>query len=128
MILHMKRKSMLEIIEETVKYYNEDPSRRAVSPFDGLRCEYIIPESGNRCAVGRYMINPYKFIGKLDGGVSDLITISDESLTQEDLVEEVRGHCWDFWGDLQGLHDRSLYWGSKGLTEIGTERFEQLKR
>ena len=47
----------LEILEETIAYYSEDPNRRSISE-DGDGCYYLHPENGNRCAVGRCLTRP----------------------------------------------------------------------
>lgn len=109
----MKRKTKLEIINETVEYYSADPSRRGTN---GSTCEYLTL-FGQMCAVGRCMINPK---GK-EGGVTELGTGF-----QLMLKKEYRGHSIDFWQDLQGFHDSSWYWDEKGLTRRGNAALQSL--
>jgi hypothetical protein len=114
-------KTKVEIINETVKYYSEDPSRRGFEP--GRGCVYLT-STGCMCAVGRCLIDPSKgFLGdvpsfcRVDGMPADLET---------ELKPEYRGHDLQFWGDLQRLHDYSFYWCETGLTELGTIFYKRL--
>jgi hypothetical protein len=42
------------------------------------------------------------------------------------LKEEYRGHCNEFWAELQVLHDVGTHWGYKGITGEGKEYVEYL--
>lgn len=127
----MEQKSKLQIIEETVKFYTENPSQRATDKHD--YCEYITTD-GRRCAVGRYMIDPSKFAGSSGGSVHYIANIEKRTnencpvFTQEDLIEEVRGHNWSFWAALQGFHDSPINWKLGELTEEGINHVERLKK
>lgn len=107
----------LEIIDETVKFYTEDPSRRAVENFS---CEYLTAD-GRMCAVGRCAENPEDIpYGSL--GFDDNVWATIEFKPQ------YQGHDERFWSDLQTFHDTSSFWESDGLSEDGKEHVEFLKK
>lgn len=127
----MKRKTKLEIIEETAAFYMEDPSRRAVRDTPGpwiISCSYHDTVTGKECAVGRCLIDSEAFeadfSGSIDGGGWTV---------QEDLdpyfKEEYRGHNDQFWGGLQAWHDCPRYWEKEGtgLTPEGEKFLAELK-
>ena len=105
------QKTIKEIVEETLAFYEEDPSRRAVA--ESGMCVYEA-DNGNRCAVGRCLL-PEVDAKDLEGGVLHLHRNSDpiHPLALDPLLkEEYRGHPAEFWKELQTLHDcRQAYWG-----------------
>jgi len=108
-----------QIINETVKYYSEDTSRRA---YRGSACFYFQKDSGNMCAVGRCANDPQG----LDGGKyirNILLEMSDEEVFKP----EYQGHTTEFWAKLQDFHDSQINWDEKGLISYGQERVLQLK-
>lgn len=102
----------LEILEDTVKYYSEDVSRRA-STTEG--CEYKTKD-GRMCAIGRLTKN--KKIYECAGDVSVI-----EHLLEEELI--ILG--FPFLNHLQLLHDKQLFWESNGLTKEGKEKYDNIK-
>lgn len=111
------KEQRLDFLNETVKYYSEDTSRRAVAD-DGY-CEYLIQETGNKCAIGRhiklqdYLNNKNKLEGSI---VEDYIVFAL-------LPEEVRRLGKEFLSRVQMFHDNKYYWNTdKGLTSKGEER------
>ena len=111
----------LEIIEETVKFYSEDTSRRALNE-DGSRCEYLTLD-GKKCAVGRCLDLDSEELLRLNGmgGVFNVY--------RKDLVfkKEYKGHSVDFWASLQLLHDSESNWTSKGLSGYGLKYLKELE-
>jgi hypothetical protein len=114
-LLRTNMKTRTEIIQETVDYYSEDVSRRAVT--DG-GCEYLTKD-GRSCAVGRCFteegLKEYKdcntiFIRQM------LFYFKDEYKIDDSI----------FWEDLQHLHDHSLYWCNSGLSKSGEKYVEKL--
>lgn len=98
-----------EIINDTISYYNEDTSRRALD--HGSSCVYRARD-GRNCAFGRYMKE-----GFLDYPICNDIATIEELLEEFELesvddllVEKVHGHNKDFWISLQGLHDKGANW------------------
>jgi hypothetical protein len=101
-------KTKLEIINETVAYYSEDPKRRAnVAGF----CHYLT-DDGRMCAVGRCLSDEGLKIAKDYRGRinSKLIAL---------LKEEYHIDNSEFWINLQNLHDSAENWDDNGLTAIG---------
>lgn len=112
----------LQIIEETVKYYSEDVSRRAIKP--GGRCEYLTSD-GKMCAVGRCMINPGT---NRDDDIGFIPSYSIIEVDQDKILKkEYRGHENEFWFDLQKLHDANSNWIDNGLSDAGQRYVEKLK-
>lgn len=115
----------LEIIEDTIKYYGENPlERRAVAPDDGT-CFYELGET--RCALGRYMLDAPRWANKMCGV---FVLANNHGFTDEDLIPEARGHSLTFWADIQSLHDVKRHWDLKsgGLTETGLLYVNSLKK
>lgn len=99
-----------EIIQETVAYYLEDPSRRALIGEDN-ECVYE-NDDGKMCAVGRCMIPTVrkKYINLAQVGVEELIIQNRAKSIDDVILEPYRGHPIDFWTDLQSLHDDQCFW------------------
>jgi hypothetical protein len=133
------RKTKLEIIDETVAYYSEDPWKKRA--FHGT-CMYIT-EDGKMCAVGRVLLEPETMPtnGNLDTLLCKLSWAGRfprtlpgdrnnymEGNLEDDMVkEEYAGHSKKFWQDMQNLHDRDGYWDKEGITEMGEKYVKSLK-
>jgi hypothetical protein len=130
----IKRKTKVEIINETVEYYSQDPENRRSVNSSGS-CFYF--NNSKKCAIGRCMLNPQEQEEK--GDVFDLIsidilefaeeevdTISNRAILDSLLKEEYRGHEILFWDGLQKLHDFGYNWSKEGLTEIGKSNVKLL--
>lgn len=109
-------KTKIEIIQETVAYYSEDPSRRGTDR-QGNFCAYLT-EEGNMCAVGRCMISPST---QMAGSIRTLSRDDAPVILEEELKPEYRGHVPSFWSNLQDLHDRRFHWTDTGLSKKGEE-------
>lgn len=116
----MNTLSMVEIIEETVKFYGEDVNRRCFfgdSPDYGCVYTNIY---GQHCAIGRCLTeealegDPDQHANANVGGVwKDMVSLD------RDLLPQYRGHSMKFWSRLQHLHDCPKFWNSRGITEEG---------
>lgn len=115
--LKSEPKSKLDIINETVAHYNSENRGTDQHGY----CEYFSEETGNACAVGRCMKNPKK---GYEGTFDDLVA---GNFKQTDLKPEYRGHCKEFWGDLQSLHDDESNWTKKGLAARAKKLVSELK-
>jgi len=107
-----------EIIDETVRYYSEDLSRRAY--VKGLGCQYLT-EDGRMCAVGRCLGNVEEIARHYNAGY--MVCNIFESVK---FKPQYRGLNVEFWNDLQSLHDPCAYWDG-GLTESGQEWVDAMK-
>ena len=125
----------LELLEDTVKYYSEDTSKRAVVKCTGgaTECMYTTA-NGQHCAVGRWLQPNYKNTDWIDNqgcSADDLLNgWKDDGYKYEEdelFVEGVRGIPAWFWMDLQQLHDSDVYWNKDGLTEAGIEKVNELR-
>lgn len=111
------RKTKLQIINETVAYYEASPSLRATNKGD---C-YYLNVNGKRCAVGRCLRDDVEALTL--NGQWDCLTDLDGPINDKDslLRPEYRRHGNDFWMDLQKLHDQNRNWTDNGLSPIGEE-------
>lgn len=125
------RERKLQILDETVKYYSEDLSRRALD--ENFMCMYKTPE-GKMCAVGRCMRDdaPFKDLNT-QGELLSLEIIRDVEFKKQDkkldtlLKDKYKGVNIEFWMTLQSLHDQSLNWESGGLSEMGEVELNRIK-
>ena len=109
-------KTAKEIIEETIQYYSEDTSRRALEEGG---CQYTT-EDGNHCAVGRCLEEEYQTTDFEYNQTKGVIQLVDYYQTMDNILrEEYRGHPTDLWERLQRLHDGDFNWDEDGLTGIG---------
>ena len=105
---------MLTELKETVEYYSQDTSRRAISHG---ACSYMIED--RKCAIGRMLSE--EDIARLESrGMLDDTALIDIW----DIVEtpRVKNLPRKFLDALQDLHDSDLYWDGNGITERGIER------
>ena len=114
-----KRLTQEEIVREIAGSYTRN--NRAYSAQWGTCC--YTDKNGNHCAVGQCMLAK-----KRPGINTDLNTDSISRLlgtnTNIDhlLKEKYRGHGYQFWSDLQRLHDHEPHWTETGISDKG-ERF-----
>jgi hypothetical protein len=115
------KERMLNILEDTVNYYSEDTSRRALDKHYNCRFQTV---DGKMCAVGRYL-KPITDWTKIYSAYTyqDLINEYPDCMTEQGLPTS-------FWLDLQKLHDINSYWNKyigKGLTLEGDKFIEKIK-
>lgn len=108
-----------EIIIETLQYYLEDPSRRAVStPAEAGKCKYLT-EDGRRCAVGRCLVSNLEGVD-LTTLITDVHGLNAELQDvllgglEGALKPEYRGHSIKLWTMLQQMHDDYALWRQEG--------------
>lgn len=122
MQLSRTKEEYLALLEDTVKYYSEDTSRRAMGENG---CMYLT-EDGKKCAVGRFLVKDFDYENLNEfNSVQDLYR--EYQGTDEFLIPEYRGYDISFWSSLQGLHDGNFYWDAEGLTEFGENTVERIK-
>lgn len=138
----MTKMTKLEIIKELfIDGYCKDPSSRA---YDGRNCTYLCPKTGNKCVVGKGLLNPSAFLGTTRGvrrlvGPMEVVGENHNSIFNEkeidtildgfldaQLQEKYRGHSTYFWRSLQHLHDEDYNWDSDGLTTNGTSTLNKI--
>lgn len=115
-------KTKLEIIEETVRYYSEDPSRQSKNHSNGA-CYYLSPD-GKKCAFGRCCIDPKVTWSGPVYHIFDRET-RQEIHYEDALMPEYRGHGYVFWKELQNLHDLML--DGTGFTKDGQKEIHRMK-
>jgi hypothetical protein len=121
------KQEYIDLLEETVQYYSEDTSRRGKDDRFFM-CVYIT-DNGQKCAVGRCMIEEYAEEFSNEGDVYELEdevrTTYGEKLDSV-MQDEYKGYSTEFWSALQSLHDSEKFWDDEGLTEKGEERVEEI--
>jgi hypothetical protein len=112
----------LEFLNETVNYYSEDTSRRALTTDkDGHNyCEYCTKD-GRRCAIGRVLNIDYQT------SLSIHNRSVDADVVYELVPDEIKELGRLFLSELQVLHDTDNCWDSNGLTNAGKRRVELIK-
>jgi hypothetical protein len=111
-----RKKSYLNLLEETVNFYSEDLSRRSLNDNS---CVYL-SEVGNMCAVGRCMTKKHvKKAGELNQDVHGIYKALGGNSIDDFLQVKYRGYNIKMWLDLQRLHDDKENWDTKGLTDSG---------
>lgn len=119
-------KTQLEILDETVKYYEEH--KRAIR---GDACYYKSPK-GNKCAIGRLMTDYYlKKYKDSTRNIAYLGNDGDNGILNTIVKSEYRGYSIEFWMKLQKLHDQSSFWddcdGFQVLSKKGLYKYEDIK-
>jgi hypothetical protein len=120
--------SKIEILTEVGISYTLDTRSTATGYFDQKRnlfirqgdCVYHTTD-GRHCGIGRFMMPRYRILDE-----TALFSYAPEDLGDGVLVEEVRGHCKEFWRDVMMLHDTEENWGEQGLTETGKDHLNAL--
>ena len=116
----------IEIINETVAFYSEDPKRRSVNQYGA--CVYN-GENDTHCAVGRCFLTEIKdqgenYIYNAEVGIGDF---KHRDINLDDLLEEkYKGHVILFWQKLQSFHDYDLNFNKTGLTDTGRKEVKNL--
>jgi hypothetical protein len=113
-------KSKAEIVVETLKFYNSN--NRGYNAVDE-HCTYLDKDSGNKCAVGRCILDSeiekvheyeQKYIKDTEGSPS-VTKLAGYFYFDSLLIPEYRGHSLQFWSDLQYLHDTAINWTEDGF-------------
>jgi hypothetical protein len=116
----MKNLTKLEILNETIAFYNADVTKR--SKNKSADCSYNGVD-GKHCAVGRCLLPEYHAQGEtLKGNHLGILTLymrNNKANLDEMLQEKYRGHENDFWLSLQDLHDKEELWDNAGLNADG---------
>ena len=126
----MDKMTTQELLDDTIKYYSEDPVRRGImrNANDEVDCVYTT-DDGKHCAVGRWLKPEYQdtgWWGNEENGIGELV---DEDVWEEVIRGEVIHIPMWLWYDLQSLHDIKGNWDYKNLclTEQGTERLMKIQ-
>ena len=119
----------LQIIDETVSYYDKDVARRSiVHKRDGQLIPMIKTPAGLVCALGRCMtLAGLKTFGRTQGAADVVFERAEEEFNVDPqlgspqwfLRDEYRGWDKHFWFELQKLHDVPGNWYSGGISSKG---------
>ena len=122
-------KSEIDIIIETVKFYNSSNTAQTITGA----CTYM-NEDGDMCAVGRCLSDEGMQVFKefearhaqQDTSISGFVNKHGWDKFENALKEEYRGHDTLFWERLQHLHDSKSSWTEDGITEYGLNRIDSM--
>lgn len=110
-------KTKAEIVVETLNFYNKN--NRGYNA-EKNECTYYDESTGNKCAVGRCILDS-KLENILDFEKNNDLNSSVKKLDEvfkglDSLLKpEYRGHDVHFWSYLQCIHDNSYYWNEDGV-------------
>ena len=122
----MRKLTAKEVLDDTVKFYSEDPLRRAVLSDARADCVYTDHE-GNHCAVGRWLMEEYQDYNWVYNQDSVSALFDDGYQDFDFLVPEVRDLPFEFWVELQCLHDNVCNWDPEGLSSMGKKTVIRLE-
>lgn len=99
-----------KLLKETIEYYNSN-NRATVNIKN---CTYYDSKTGNKCAIGRLMLNPKKY-------ESTYTSVTNLLEYYPNLLKEYPFNTFSilFLNWLQCLHDKSEYWNANGITQSG---------
>ncbi len=109
-----------EIIDETVEFYSNNP--RSLDE-EKEHCLYKGPNN-TECAFAR-MVRDEDKVNLKEGWTAKALL---NGLSIDIIKDEYKGYEFDFYNDIQALHDTKRYWKSGGLTDYGKEKVVELKR
>lgn len=116
------RKSFLE---DTIKFYSEDTSRRAVREKGSVpKCVYRLNQEGliKKCAIGRH-IRDEDYNPEIESPSGILTNL----LAQEVLPIRVSQLGLEFLQNIQRLHDEDENWNESGISELGHQTVKEIK-
>ena len=109
----------LEFLDETIKFYSEDITRRSVildKDGDEMCCYRTFDADGNvksKCAIGR-VIPDEAYVSSIES-----LSVNTNSVLNI-LPKEIKDLGVSFLGEVQTLHDTPHYWNmGGGLTGYG---------
>ena len=109
--------TQLEIIKETINYYNiNNLSIEPPSDDQGNVSSCVYNSSSGKCCAFSRLVKP-EHRSKL---IEKQTAIHQLNLFSHDILEDkYKGYDDEFYELLQQLHDRSSFWNEKGLNELG---------
>lgn len=111
-----KKMSMTDVINDTVKYYSEDTSRRSV---DNKKCKYNGPD-GKKCAFARFVDE--EIAPELEGETAYNLIKKGIKLKPE--VAHITDEL--FWNEVQSIHDSDYNWDDTGLSFSGKNEVKRM--
>ena len=104
------QQKQLDFLEDTVKYYSEDISRRAVNNYS---CRYRTND-GRKCAIGRFIPDDLYNEKIEEHSIGEIFKY-------EFIPDELKELGVNFLYDIQHLHDNDSNWERRGLSSEGEE-------
>ncbi len=117
----------IDIIKETAAFYSEDTKRRSL---DNSGACVFNGNNDTHCAVGRFLLAKFKEMGQdlpSNSFPMEQLIESNNAIDIDDMLEpKYRGHDFNFWRDLQWLHDNNGHWTIDGITINGEREVNDL--
>ena len=117
--------SAIEIIDETVEFYENNPRSLNPSPrsmFDPTTCLYNGP-NGEACAFARCVLPEHRKKLEEGKGCQNILNSYGDDI----LKEQYRGHHPGFWVNIQALHDFESHCENGKLSQIGKDKVQLMK-
>lgn len=132
------QQKMLDLLEDTVQYYSEDPeNRRCVLLTEGSKYCFYSPQTAEKslsqgCAIGRLLDDSLKLeldarTGLCGVSISQIFSHQKWQDLKDKFPKDLLNLPIDFLSMLQDLHDGVFYWDEIGLTEYGQTFVNQIK-
>jgi hypothetical protein len=117
----------LEFLEDTVKYFSEDPNRRC--KIGTYACSYVpVEEHQTGCAIGRFLDKELRKKLRQNDNVGEVWALAKREEYFEQLVPEwMQKIPTDILLQIQKLHDVNDYWNKCGLSQYGKEMVQKIK-
>lgn len=114
------QKRRLAFLEETVKFYSQDPKKLRNVDDNGI-CYYAPRNKSPGCAIGRHLnVKVAKKLDKDGGGQVDIV--------KDWLPQKLKNLGLDFLQEVQRFHDCYRYWNNHGLSGMGEIELEDIKK
>jgi hypothetical protein len=125
-----QKQTELEVLVDTINYYKY--TNRAVTgePTGIVKCTYLNPVTGYKCAIGRLLTNDEcKWLLKHGIGMIDDFFESPPCDDPEyiSIMQKLSKYSNKFLYWLQRLHDNEEYWSENGLSDTGKLEVEYFK-
>jgi hypothetical protein len=105
----------IAFLNDTIRYYGEDTSRRAICEDTGS-CMYRTPE-GRKCAIGRHIPDG---VWPKEGDAADSTEVFPY------IPEHIQKLGGSFLNRVQDFHDRRDCWDKEGISNIGRNEVRRI--
>lgn len=124
------QKKQLAILKDTIKWYTEDVTRRAIAGNGNGVCKYYMRPKGRvkRCAIGRLVSLEDAICMEKKWPVEGVYSPGTDGYSlYDDLPKDIQALGVEFLRNLQSLHDAHSFWNDSGLSEKGAFFVDSIK-
>lgn len=125
-----QKQAELEVLVDTINHYKYTNRAVTSDPTGIVKCTYLNPVTGYKCAIGRLLNNDEcnwlvtHSVGMIDD-IFEFPPYDDYEYTS--IMQKLAKYSNEFLRWLQRLHDNEHYWSKNGLSEIGKLEVEYFK-